>query len=327
MAEKIRWGILSTGYIADLFAKGLQAVPDAELLAVGSRSQATADTFGARFNIPRRYASYEQVAHDPDIDVVYVGTPHPFHKANTLMCLNAGKAVLCEKPFAINAREAEAMVRLAREKKLFLMEAMWTRFFPLMVRVREMLAQGVIGEPRMALADFGFRTDFNPQHRLFNPDLGGGAMLDVGIYPLSFASMVLGTPARITGMMSPGEARTDDQSAYLLGYEGGQLAVLCSAVRTETPQEAQIFGTEGRIHIHSQFWRPRRLTLTLKGKDDQLMDFPHEGNGYNFQAVEVDNCLRAGKLESGVMPLDETLAIMRTMDQLRAQWGLRYPME
>ncbi len=327
MARKIRWGIISTGYIADLFAKGLQAVPDAELLAVGSRSQETANEFGARFNIPRCYASYQQVANDPDIDVVYVGPPHPFHKDNTLMCLNAGKAVLCEKPFAINAREAEEMVRLAREKKRFLMEAMWTRFFPLMVRVREMLAQGVIGEPRMVQADFGFRTDFNPKHRLFNPDLGGGAMLDVGIYPLSFASMVLGKPARITGMITPGETGTDDQSAYLLGYEGGQLALLSSAVRTETPQEAQIFGTEGRIRIHAQFWRPRTLTLSLKGKDDQVMDFPHEGNGYNFQAVEVGNCLRAGKLESAVMPLDETLSLMWTMDQLRAQWGLKYPME
>jgi predicted dehydrogenase len=327
MAEKTRWGIIGTGYIADLFAKGLQSAPDAELLAVGSRAQETADKFAARFNIPRRYDSYDALANDADVDAVYVSTPHPMHREDTLRCLRAGKAVLCEKPFAMNAREAQEMVDYARSNKLFLMEAMWTRFFPLMVNVRDMLAKGVIGEPRMVMCEFGFRTEFNPKHRLFAPELGGGAMLDVGIYPLSFASMVLGKPNRITGMMTPGGTGTDDQSAYLLGYEGGQIALLTSAVRTETPQEAQIFGTEGRIRIHSQFWRPRKLTLSLKGKDDQVMEFPHEGNGYNYQAMEVANCLRERKLESSVMPLDETLWLMQTMDELRAQWGLKYPME
>jgi predicted dehydrogenase len=325
--QKFRWGIISTGYIADQFARGLQAVPDAELLAVGSRSQATADEFGARFNIPRRYASYEQVANDPDLDAVYIGTPHPFHKDNTLMCLRAGKAVLCEKPFAINTGEAEAMVRLAREKKLFLMEAMWTRFFPLMIKVRQMLADGVIGEVRMVQSDFGFRTDFNAEHRLFALELGGGALLDVGIYPLSFASMVLGAPTRALGLAALGATGSDEQSAFILGYPGGQLAVLSCAVRTDTPQEATIFGTKGRIRIHSQFWRPRIMTLSLNGKADKVMEVPHEGNGYNYQAMEVANCVRAGKLESAVMPLDETLSLMRTMDEIRGQWGLKYPVE
>jgi predicted dehydrogenase len=327
VAQKFRWGIISTGYIADLFAKGLQAIPDAELLAVGSRSQATADEFGKRFNVPHCYASYEEVANDPDVDAVYIGTPHPFHKDNTLMCLRAGKAVLCEKPFAINMREAEEMVRLAREKRLFLMEAMWTRFFPLMVRVRQLLAEGVIGEVRMVQADFGFRTNFNPEHRLFALELGGGALLDVGIYPLSFASMVLGTPTRVVGLAELGETGSDEQSAFILSYPGGQLAVLSCAVRTETPQEARIFGTKGYIRIHSQFWRPRAMTLTLNGKADEVIDVPHEGNGYNYQAMEVATCVRAGKLESTVMPLDESLALMRTMDEIRGQWGLKYPTE
>jgi predicted dehydrogenase len=324
--SKFRWGIISTGYIADLFARGLQVIPDADLVAVGSRSQATADQFGDRFNIPRRYASYEQVANDPDVDAVYIGTPHPFHKDNTLMCLRAGKAVLCEKPFAINTGEAEAMVRLAREKKLFLMEAMWTRFFPLMVRVRQMLTDGVLGEVRMVQADFGFRTDFNPEHRLFALELGGGALLDVGIYPLSLASMVLGTPTRVVGLAELGATGSDEQSAFILSYPEGQLAVLSCAVRTDTPQEATIFGTEGRIRIHPQFWRPRAMTLTLKGKAE-VLEVPHEGNGYNYEAIEVANCVRTGKLESAVMPLDETLSLMRTLDEIRAQWGLKYPME
>jgi predicted dehydrogenase len=328
MAQKTRWGIISTGYIADLFAKGLQAIPnDAEIAAVGSRNQATADEFGARFNIPKRYASYQQVADDPDVDVIYIGTPHPMHIRDTMMCLRAGKAVLCEKPFAINTREAEEMVRFARDKKLFLMEAMWTRYFPLMVKVREMLANGVIGEVRMVQADFGFRANFNPQHRLFALEFGGGGLLDVGIYPLSLASMVLGMPTQVVGLAELGATGSDEQSAFILGYPGGQLAVLSCAVRTETPQEATIFGTEGRIRIHSQFWRPRTMTLTLNGKPDEVIEVSHEGNGYNYQALEVGNCLRAGKLESDIMPLDETLALMRTMDSLRAQWGLKYPME
>jgi len=326
MAEKIRWGIISTGNIAHQFARGLQAVPDAELLAVGSRSQESADAFGAEFNAPRRYASYEQVASDPDVDAIYIGTPHPYHKDNTLMCLNAGKPVLCEKPFAINTGDAEQMVRLAREKKLFLMEAMWTRYFPLMVRVREMLADGVIGEVRMIQADFGFRTDFNPKHRLFALELGGGALLDVGIYPLSFASMVLGTPTQVVALAELGATGSDEQSAFILSYPGGQLAVLSCAVRTETPQEATIIGTEGRIRIHSQFWKPRAMTLTRNGKDE-LIEVPHDGNGYNYEAMEVGDCLRAGRLESDVMPLDETLSLMRTMDAIRSQWGLKYPME
>jgi predicted dehydrogenase len=327
VTQKIRWGILSTGYIADLFAKGLQSVPDAELVAVGSRSMETAEQFGDRFNIPRRYAGYEQVANDPDVDVVYIGTPHPMHRGDSLMCLQAGKAVLCEKPFAINTREAEEVVRCAREKKLFLMEAMWTRYFPVMVKVRELLAQGAIGEVRMIQCDFGFRTNFNPQHRLFAPELGGGALLDVGVYAVSLASMVLGEPTRITGMATLGETGVDEQSAFILGYAGGQLAMLSTAVRTQTPQEATIIGTEGWIRVHSKFWCPHTLTLAVKGKDEQVIKLPYEGNGYNYQAVEVGNCLRAGKLESDVMPLDETLAIMRTMDAIRAQWGLKYPME
>ncbi len=327
VTQKIRWGILSTGYIADLFAKGLQSAPDAELVAVGSRNQATADAFGTRFNVPKRYAGYEQVANDPDVDVIYIGTPHPMHVGDTLMCLRAGKPVLCEKPFAMNLREAEEVVRFAREKKLFLMEAMWTRYFPVMVKVRELIAQGAIGVVRMVQCDFGFRTNFNPQHRLFAPELGGGALLDVGVYAVSLASMVLGEPTRITGMATLGETGVDEQAAFVFGYDGGQLAVLSTAIRTTTPQEATIIGTDGWIRVHSKFWCPRTLTLTPNGNDAQVIDLPYEGNGYNYQAVEVGNCLRAGKLESAVMPLDETLAIMRTMDTLRAQWGLKYPME
>jgi predicted dehydrogenase len=327
MREKIRWGIIGPGGIAKKFATGLTVVPDAELVAVGSRTQENADKFGDEFNVPRRYASYEALAADPEVDAVYVATPHPMHKDNSILCLQNGKAVLCEKPFTMNLKEATEVVNLAREKKLFLLEAMWTRYIPAMVKVRELIAQGAIGEVRMITSDFGYRAGFNPQSRAFDPALGGGALLDVGIYCLSLSSMIFGTASRVTGMAHLGETNVDEQAAVILGYDEGKLALFSTAVRTNTPMEAFILGTEGRIKIHSLFWKPTRLTLTVYGKDETDLDIPHEGNGYNYEAIEVGNCLRAGKLESDIMPLDETLAIMKTMDEIRAQWGLKYPME
>jgi predicted dehydrogenase len=327
MAEPIRWGIVGTGRIAQFFARGLSVLPDAQLVAVGSRTKEAADKFADMFSIPRRHASYADLANDPEVDAVYVATPHNLHKENTILCLRAGKAVICEKPFAINAREAAEMIGVARETGRFLMEAMWTRFLPVLVKVRELLAQGVIGEVRMMEADFGFRTDFNPKGRLFNPELGGGGLLDVGIYPISLAWMLFGKPKQITSTVHLGQTGVDEQMALLLSYEQGQIAICSAAVRTNTVQEAYIYGTDGYIKLHSQWWKGERLTLAQSGKDPQVIDLPLEGNGYNYEAAEVMRCVRAGKLESDTIPLDETLAIMGTLDQIRAQWGLKYPME
>jgi len=326
-SSMIRWGILGTGRIAKTFAQGLAVLPDAELVAVGSRSQSAADAFGDEFRVPHRHASYVALADDPDVDVVYVATPHSLHRENSRLCLQAGKAVLCEKPFAINAAQAEEVIALARKKRLFLMEAMWTRFLPVLVRVRELLAEGAIGEVRLLNADFGFSATFDPRGRLFDPHLGGGALLDVGVYLVSLASMVFGPPVRIASMAHLGRTGVDEQAAAILGYERGQLAVLTTAVRTSTPQEAILMGTGGQMRIHSQWWHPTTLTLALEGREEEVIYLPFEGNGYHYEAAEVMDCLRSGRLESDVMPLDETLAIMETMDQMRAQWGLRYPME
>jgi len=318
--EKIKkWGILGTGNIAHRFAKGLSVISDAELIAVGSRSSERADKFASEFHIPHRHGSYFGLANDPDVDVVYVATPHPFHREHSILCLRAGKAVLCEKPLAINAQEAREMVECARESGQFLMEAMWTRFLPVIVKVREWLADGAIGEVRMLTADFGFRSGWNPEGRLLNPKLAGGALLDVGIYTVAMASMVFsGPPSRIVSMVHVGETGVDEQSAMILGYDAGQLALLSCAVRTSTPQEARIMGTEGSIHIPN-FWHATSAKLYAAGKDAAQVDMPFEGNGYNYEAVEVMRCLRAGKLESDIMPLDESLSIMATMDQIRAQ--------
>jgi predicted dehydrogenase len=327
MADTINWGIIGTGNIARKFATGLGVLPQAKLLAVGSRSQATADAFANQFNIPRSYDSYKALADDPEVQAVYIATPHNLHMENTLLCLEAGKAVLCEKPFAINAAQTRAMVDKARAKGLFLMEAMWTRYLPILVKVRELLADGMIGEVRMITADFGYRSNFNPKSRIFDPHLGGGGLLDVGIYPVSLAYMILGQPNRITSMAELGETGIDEQAAVIFGYEGGKLAVLTTAVRTSTPQEAFILGTGGRIKIHAPWWYPRTMTVSLNGKNDEEIYLPGEGNGDIYEAGEVMRCLHEGKLESEIMPLDETMMIMRTMDAIRQQWGLKYPME
>lgn len=322
----LRWGILGLGNIARQFATGLQALPDAQLVAVGSRTQDKADAFGTQFNAPHRHGSYEALANDPDVDAVYIASPHSAHEEDALLCLNAGKAVLCEKPFTINAAQAERVIAKAREKNLFLMEAMWTRFFPLMYRLREMLAKGVIGEPRMLQADFGFRAGVDPKSRLFNPALGGGGLLDVGVYPISLASMLFGTPALVVGLAHIGETGVDEQAGMVLQYEGGRLAVLSTAARVNTPQDAHILGSEGNIKIPSPWWKPATMTISAGGKSEDVA-LPYESNGYQFEAQEVARCLREGRTESDIMPLDETLEIMRTMDSLRAQWGLKYPME
>jgi len=327
MPEKIRWGILGTGNIAHQFARGLTVVGDAELVAVGSRTQEAADTFADEFGAQRRHASYEALASDPDVDAVYISTPHPFHKENSILCLNGGKAVLCEKPFTINVREAEDVIAVAREKRLFLMEAMWTRFTPVLVKIRELIGQGAIGEVRMINADFGFRAGFNPKSRAFAPELGGGGLLDVGVYPISLASMLLGEPSEIISTATLGETGVDEQSVVVMKYAGGQISISTSAVRTTTPWEAFIMGTDGMIHIPHAWWKPQSFTLRANGKPDERFDLPFTGNGYNYEAIEVGRCLRAGELESSVMPLAETLSIMRMMDTARAQWGLVYPTE
>jgi predicted dehydrogenase len=327
MSDLFRWGILGTGGIARKFATGLAALPDAQLVAVGSRSQESADQFGDQFNIPRRHASYEALAADPEIDAIYISTPHPFHAENSLLCLENGKAVLCEKPFTINVGETDQVIEVARESGIFLMEAMWTRFLPAIVRLRDLLAEGAIGEPRWMQSDFGFRGAFKPEGRWLNLELGGGALLDVGIYPISFASMVFGAPSEIVSTAHIGETGVDEQSSYMFAYDGGQIALGSSAVRTETPQEAVICGTEGMIKIPYPWWNANELILMRSGAEPETIAPPREGNGYNYEAAEVARCVRAGELESPVMPLDETRAIMQVLDTLRGQWGLQYPGE
>jgi predicted dehydrogenase len=318
---------VGTGWIADQFATDLALLPAAELVAVGSRTAVTAERFAAKFGIPRRYASYEALVGDPQVDVVYVATPNPMHRQNCLLCLEAGKHVLCEKPFAINAAEAEEMVAAARDKKLFLMEAMWSRFLPLMGRLRELLAKDAIGELQILSAELCIRFDFDPSDRRYSLDLGGGALLDLGVYPIALASMIMGPPSSITASAHLGTTGVDEQTGIVLGYDGGQISSLYCSIRGDSAVEATLMGTSGRIRIHPWWIKPQALTLSRDGHDDTVINLPYEGVGYRFEAAEVMACLRASRLESGLMSLDETLSIARTLDTIRTQIGLRYPME
>jgi len=327
MANKFRWGIIGTGRIASDFASDLRLLDDAEIVAVGSRSQQSADDFGQKFGVPHRYATYEQVGNDPAVDIVYVATPHMFHHENTLMALRAGKHVLCEKAFAINAKQAQEMIALARAKRLFLMDAIWSRFFPAYVHIREMIAAGKLGDVRMVLADFGFKPEFNPHSRLFNPALAGGALLDIGVYPVMLASMVFGPPEKITASGHLGVTGVDEQIGIVFNYADGRMAVLSATFQAQSTQEAHIIGTEGRIRLCRKFWEPAALGVALGDQPEERVEFPIEGNGLHYEAVEVMRCVREGQTESAIMPLDETLSIMQTLDAIREQIGLRYPGE
>lgn len=328
MSETIRWGIIGTGAIARKFADALTVVPDAELSAVGSRAQGTADAFGDEFDVPRRHASYQSLAEDPEIDAIYVSTPHPMHCRDTLLCLNADKPVLCEKPFALNAREAETMARCARDRDLFLMEAMWTRFLPAIAQVRQWLAEDAIGEVRNMTADFGFRANFNPEGRLLNPELGGGALLDIGVYIVSMASMVYGKqPDRVAALADIGTTGVDEQTTMAFRYDSGAMAALSCAVRTDTPRAVSILGTRGNIHIPTPFYDAYAVTLNADSEEPVTIEPDRVENGFKYEIEEAGRCLREGRQESATLPLDETLAIMRTLDAVRAEIGLQYPME
>lgn len=327
MKRKINWGILGPGNICHKFVESLKLLEDANLLAVGSRSKTRAEEFASKYNIPVAYGSYEELVNDKDIDIIYVATPHSGHYENAKLCIEAGKAVLCEKSFTVNANEAEELIKLARNKKVFLMEAMWTRYLPAISKLRELLAEGAIGDVQMVKADFGFRFEGDNSHRLLNPELAGGALLDVGIYTISFASMIFGSnPIKITGIPSIGETGVDEQFASILEFEGGKLAVCCAAVKTHIQHDAWVFGTKGRIHI-PDFWHAKLLNVYKDDGSVEKLELPFVSTGYFHEAEEAVKCLQDGKLESSIMTLDETYEIMKIMDKLRNQWGLRYPFE
>ena len=324
--KKIRWGILSTGNVANSFVKDIKHVPDAEVIAVGSRNQETADTFGQKYNIPHCYSSYEALANDPDVDVIYIATPHVFHAENSILCMEAGKAVLCEKAFCINAGEAEKMILSARENNVFLMEALVTRHFPVIHQVLNWIKDGLIGEVRLVQADRCAREEFTLESRVMKRELGGGSLLDLGIYVIGFSSMIFGQPPqKATGFGFIGDYGSDEQGASILEYDNGALAILTFALRTDTVNEAYIYGTKGYIKLPDLFAVPHKASLHIKGQPEIKFEKTIIGNGLHYQVKEVHRCLRESLLESPRMPLEESLQIMETMDAIRSSWDLTYP--
>ncbi|HET9073725.1 MAG TPA: Gfo/Idh/MocA family oxidoreductase [Solirubrobacteraceae bacterium] len=318
-APPLRWGILGTGHIARAFCADLALTDSGSAVAVGSRRQATADAFAAELGLARAHGSYGALLEDPDIDVIYVATPHPFHRGNAIAALESGKPVLVEKPLAMNAAEARDIATLAQARGLFAMEAMWTRFLPHVQRIREWIAAGAIGEIVAVMADHGQSFTPDPGHRLFAPELGGGALLDLGVYPVSFASMLLGPPQRVVALLDPAFTGVDAQTSMLLGYAGGAQAILTCTLAAQGPTRAVIVGTMGRIETGPRFYAPTDVTLIPREGEPVHVPSRHTGSGLRHQADEVARCLAAGETESPLMPLEETVSIAATMDTVLAR--------
>lgn len=317
MTTPIRWGVIGTGGIARTFARDLRFIDDGVVVAVGSRTRAAAENYGAEFGVTRCYASYEGVAADPEVDAVYVATPHPLHHDNAMLALEHGKPVLVEKAFTMNGAEARDLVDAARSRGVFMMEAMWTRFLPHVVAIRDVLGRGVLGEVVCVIADHGKWFEKNPKFRLFAPALGGGALLDLGVYPVSFASMILGTPRRMTAMVEPTFTGVDGLTSMIFGYDSGAQAILTCTSSARSATRASVVGTDARLDIEGDFYAPTSFSVVPRATQvPQRFEFVTEGRGLHYEALEVARCLRAGLQESPVMPLDETVSIMETMDRV-----------
>ncbi|MEE1769806.1 Gfo/Idh/MocA family oxidoreductase [Streptomyces sp. JV185] len=332
MSGTVRWGVLATGGIAAAFTEDLRSMPDMEVVAVASRTETSAQAFAERFGIPRAYGSWAALAADDDIDVVYVATPHSAHREAAALCLEAGKHVLCEKAFTLDAREADELVKLARDRGLFLMEAMWTYCNPVIRRMTELVRDGAIGEIRTVQADFGLAGPFGPEHRLRDRALGGGALLDLGVYPVSFAQLLLGEPDRVQADAVLSPEGVDLHTAMLLGWsEAGASALLNCSIVADTPQTAAVTGSKGRIEFPRGFFYPERFVLHRPGHEPEEFTAGTAGTGggalrgLQFEQAEVARALRAGETESPLVPLDGSLAVMRTLDAVRDRIGVHYP--
>jgi predicted dehydrogenase len=322
--SSLRWGILGTGGIAalqtsDLLANGFTVT------AVGSRSQESADAFAAKWSIAAAHGSYEALVADPDVDAVYVATPHPFHHEHALLALSAGKHVLVEKPFTMNEAQARDIVTLAELNNLVVLEAMWTRYLPHMVRIRDLLRQGALGEVRTLISDHSQNLPKDPSHRINAPELGGGALLDLGIYPVSFSYDVFGAPTKIVASATMTATGVDAQTAMIFEYEGNQRALLVTALDALGPNTTVITGTEGRIEIDSVWYNPAVFRRYDRNNIEvERFEAAVIGRGMHFQAEELERLVAAGELNNTVLPLSQTIEIMATLDEVRRQIGLTY---
>jgi predicted dehydrogenase len=324
VTSEIRWGIVGPGRIAEQVVKDFGVVDGARAVAVASRSLDRARDFAARHGIDRAHGSYADLLADPEVDVVYVATPHPQHSAVALAALRSGKALLVEKAFTATVAGAREVIELSRETGVFAMEAMWTRFQPAVVRLRELIAEGAIGEVRSVQADLGVQRDFDPTDRLFAKELGGGALLDLGVYVVSFAQMLLGDPDTVHATGSTFENGVDAEASLLLGYADGRSATLMTSLHNALPGQARVFGTAGWIDVLPRFHHPQTIVLHRAGAEAEEITLPQLGGGYSHELIEVTECLRAGRTESAVMPLADTLAVQQVLEDAAGQLGVTF---
>jgi len=325
--NSFNWGIIGCGQIAGQFAESLKVIPDADLYAVASRSDDKARKFGLKYGAITWFDSYEKLVQDPQVDAVYIATPHNFHFEHSMLCIKYKKAILCEKPLTVNASETQKLIDAAKDHKVFLMEAFWTRFLPSTIKLNQLLDKGIIGKCKLLQADFGYNMPFDADHRSYNLSLAGGALLDVGIYPINFTQMIFKeNPVEIESSLIKSETGVDEQSAYIFKYAKGSLAIMNAAVNVATLHNAWIYGSEGYIHI-PEFFHATKIHIHRMDGYKETINVPFVSTGYSYEAIEVMQCIRNDQLESEIMPLSESLSIMHLMDTIREHWGLKYPGE
>ncbi len=319
----IRWGIIGLGKIANSFATDMQQVDNSIIYAVASRSQEKANDFGAKYNVDKCYDSYEELAQDPQVDAIYIATPHVRHAQDTLLCLTHNKAVLCEKPFAMNLQEVDSMIAKAKEHNVLLMEALWTRFMPHFKFVKEELESGRYGRVKSLHADFSFKAPVNPDGRLYNKFLGGGSLLDIGIYPVFCALALLGKPESITAKGKIGKTQIDEEIEITFNYKTDTRAFLSSSILKNTPTTATLICDNGIVFLHSRFHQTDKVTTLLNGIKVEH-DFSYNAKGYTFEIMHFADLLRAGKTESPLMSFEFSRMLILTLDEIRDLIGLHY---
>lgn len=323
----IKWGIIAPGIIAHSFAESMKSVKNSEIVAVGSRSIKRAEEFAKKHNVNRFYGSYEELCKDENVDIVYIASPHNFHKEQAHLAMDNGKAVLCEKPVTVNHDECLELVKKSKNKNLFFMEAQWMRFMPIINEIKKRIKNGVIGDILRIEVDFSYKADFDPESRLFNPNLAGGALLDIGVYPISFSLYLLDKlPITFVGECSVGTSEVDEHGSVIFKFDDNENAVCTFGTRVDGSRKAIIRGSKGRVEINSEFYMATEADI-ITDKGSETIKMPHRSHGYEWEIEAVNSCLKKDLIESPTMSHQDSLDQMSIMDELRKRWGIKYPFE